>query len=101
MKGIIALDVDQTYTACPEMWLQAIDMFHSFGFHVIVVTMRAHKQAWDTLDLLHKVGADNFDCTAGQLKADYMRDKSHVDIWIDDMPESIGSQYHILGGPKP
>lgn len=86
----IAIDFDETFTADVHLWRAFVALAQSLGHRVICVSARrnelAHRQ-----ELEHALPDGvpvllSYDCP----KRVYAADKGFdVDIWIDDMPESI------------
>lgn len=80
----IAIDYDDTFTACPETWRKVIATLCAAGARVFCVTFRP-----PTMPVYDFPGEVFF--TSGQLKAEYMHAlKQDVHVWIDDRPELIG-----------
>lgn len=80
----IALDYDGTYSADPEMWEHFIDLVHTFGHEIFVVTMRYPEEA-----IWHKTPCPVF-YTSRQGKKRYMENLGYTfDIWIDDNPHWV------------
>lgn len=84
----IALDYDDTYTACPAMWDRVVPIFKAHGFRVLVVTCRCGTD--ENVEKV-KVPGCSVVFTDHQPKRDYLKHKRgiEVDIWIDDYPEAI------------
>lgn len=89
---IIAIDFDQTYTRDRDTWDKVIDILKENGAIVYCVTLRPE---WDVgskengIERIAKKVHDVF-MTNGLGKKEYMHAKGyHVDIWIDDMPQTI------------
>lgn len=83
MKNI-AVDYDDTYSACPEMFEAIMKTIKSYGHAVFIVSARKPSMV---------IPLPQWECfyTSGEKKADYMRSVGiDVDIWIDDWPELIG-----------
>lgn len=94
---IIALDYDGTYTLDPESWNKMILNFEEAGHKVICVTGRDDREdfARPVLDSIGKY------CQVIFAGKEWKRDAVaaagfKVDVWIDDMPESISKQI-LLG----
>lgn len=87
---IIALDYDDTYTADPDLWDSFIENAVNSGHRVIVVTCRRDtRENRDECRVPDIAWNDHF-FTNLSPKRWYMEDKEiSVDIWIDDLPESI------------
>ena len=80
----VAVDYDDTFSACPETWSKVVDVLRAAGANVFCVTFRP-----PTMPVADFPGRVFY--TSGQLKADYMHDrKQDVHVWIDDRPELIG-----------
>lgn len=82
----IAIDWDGTISADPQTFHKVAALFAAAGHHVVVCTGRAFPPTGpEGGELIVPTY-----CTAGQAKAEYMREQGvHVDIWIDDDPLSI------------
>ena len=85
----IALDYDGTYTAAPNLFGMLAAYAASLGHRVYIVTMRTEGEGEEVRKAIghqvHKVV-----CTSRQGKQAYC-DKAgiRIDIWIDDMPQTI------------
>lgn len=80
----IALDHDGTFTALPEQWTQAIEIFRAAGANVFCITSR-----FPNVPIVGFPGHVYYTC--GQPKWEWAHENGiHVDIWIDDMPSCIG-----------
>lgn len=93
---IIAIDYDDTISSNIEEWTQIISLFASFGAIVYIVTYRGSTQFDDmVLDIPHVKDTIFTNATA---KKQYCEEVAgiQVDIWIDDMPESIIYGYKEL-----
>lgn len=85
---VIALDYDDTYTADPVLFGSFIKAAQAAGHLVVMVTAR-NKDSHPISD--GPEGVEIF-YTAGKMKAKYMQEAGIMpSIWIDDMPELIGS----------
>lgn len=79
----IAIDYDGTITADPTAFYQVMAELAFAGHRVVICTGRAFPPTETPPGL-------PVYCTAGQAKAEYMREQGvRVDIWIDDDPGSI------------
>lgn len=87
---IIAIDLDQTYNADPDMWDSVITIMRSFNHDVIMVTCRAN---WDTGGMERAQATfdeEEIFFTDNESKIEYMESvPHHVDIWIDDTPATV------------
>ena len=86
-KLTIALDYDYTYTEMPDLWKQFIGAVEQHGHTVVCVTGRTVPPGLGEIQLPVSV---NVVC-AGELAKDEAASNAgyDVDIWIDDMPETI------------
>lgn len=88
----IALDYDQTYTADPEMWDAAIEVFRVSGHEAVLLTYRDDRFDWtDLMTHLQDVMKVPVYCTRGVGKAWWSLHfgPGKIDIWIDDNVKSI------------
>lgn len=91
----IALDFDDTLTADPQMWGAFIGSARDLGHLVYIVTARRGTE--DNSRLIdgylseHNIEVDDVHFTDLASKLWHMGGKLgiHVDIWIDDHPESL------------
>jgi len=86
----IAIDYDDTFTACPDIWRDVIELFQDTGHRVICVSSRRNtiEHRFKLIEALPS-GVEIF-LVYDQPKRDYVKEKNvPVDIWIDDNPESI------------
>lgn len=81
---VFGLDYDNTYTEDPELFNAFIAHAKSRGHIVVCVTSRM--QDGEAV----VPGIETF-YTAGEPKAEFMKDHLTIDVWIDDWPENIGS----------
>lgn len=88
---IISVDYDNTYTADPAMWDEAIKLFLSVGHTVICCTARPEIMGQVVLDSIGKLVPIVF--AGGEWKREACLKRGYkVNVWIDDMPEYIGPQ---------
>lgn len=93
---IIAIDYDETFDMDFDLWEAFAKLAHSRGHRVICVTCRALPPG--SSDRQERIPSFSVYCTANQQKRPYMDALGiHVDVWIDDFPESIAS-YASSGG---
>lgn len=93
---IIAIDYDETYDMDSHFWESFVQMAEVRGHKVICVTCRALPPG--SADPHERVPSFPVYCTANQQKRPFMEALGiHVDVWIDDFPESIAS-YAQSGG---
>jgi len=88
-KLVIAIDYDFTYTADKFLFDVFIEHCHDRGHKVICVTGRDKPPCKDRevqfIDEIEIICAGDMEKKKAAMKAGYK-----VDIWIDDMPETIG-----------
>jgi hypothetical protein len=95
---IFALDFDGTYTADPELWetwgLHAINKGHT----VLCISFRSDHEMEDVKNTIGSViGSDNCFATNAIHKKEFIEEKGiHVDVWIDDIPETIVREDHVI-----
>ena len=96
LNKIIAIDYDDTISLNIEAWKQIINLFTSLGAIVYVVTYRSSTQFDDMCLDIPNVKDTIF--TNAIAKKKYCEDVANidVDIWIDDLPESIVFDYKEL-----
>lgn len=93
MPLTFGMDFDDTFTACPELWVPFIQQAESAGHRVLIVTARRDTDEnratiqgflaeWKCVN--HVV----FAALGSKLHAVKKRDIK-VDIWIDDDPEKL------------
>lgn len=87
------LDFDDTFTACPELWVSFIRQAQIAGHRVIVVTCRRNtaESRLEIREFMERHGCDvQFVCTDMGSKCWAMNHRGiHVDIWIDDEPNTV------------
>jgi hypothetical protein len=83
---IIAMDLDDTYTADPEFWGEFAERAKYKGHRVYLVTLRHTRQGLeDEFEIFHDIYA-----TGGTRKRLHLAEKGITpDIWIDDQPETV------------
>ena len=92
----ICIDYDQTFTTNPGMWTQIIQAMQAQGAAVWCVTARDEASMSEVRTQLGPfIGATRCIATSGAPKRSHLRDHHNfeIDIWIDDMPETIGEPY--------
>jgi NADPH:quinone reductase-like Zn-dependent oxidoreductase len=93
-KMLFGLDYDGTYTGDPDFFDAFIMLCQAYGHDVVIVTSRPEKgdmagELKEVIDdLVPVVFARERWKKDAALEAGYQ-----VDIWIDDMPESIAKQF--------
>ena len=93
----IALDFDGTFTEDKDLWLDFVDLTKRNRPHrIYMVTLRSEEHDRDAIhDYLEDYGVEIVWCD-GRSKREVVDEKGiHIDIWIDDMPESIGRGSHL------
>lgn len=93
---MIALDFDETYTLCPDVWDRCIDVFKESGHSVVVVTARSDRQDSlstsdnsDVIDLCNRKNIQVIFCNHKPKRAFCQSLGFNFSVWIDDSPESI------------
>lgn len=91
--AVIALDFDDTITKCPDMMSVWTKIAQFRGHRVICVTCRTgHEDNIEMVESYLKQSGMEIPVYFTSLapKRDYMeRQGVKVDIWVDDLPESI------------
>ena len=88
----ISLDFDGTFTAMPNEWTKAIEIFRAAGANVFCITSR-----FPNVPITGFPGDVHYTC--GQAKWEWAHEHGlKVDIWIDDIPYCIGGP-PIVGEP--
>src|SRR5260370_343200 len=91
----IALDHDGTFTALPQAWTQAIEIFRKSGANVFCITSR-----FPNVPVVGFPGEVHYTC--GQPKWEWAYENGIlVDIWIDDWPSCIGEHPERRGQQPP
>lgn len=86
---VFSLDYDGTYSEDNELWLDFIDKAKARGHEVICISARDQDDKDICKELLSRV---RFVGTSGAHKYEYAFQLGiNVDVWIDDMPECIGT----------
>jgi hypothetical protein len=94
----IAIDFDDTFTRDPDLWSRFVVMCQNRGYKPIMVTMRFPTQHGGMEDAIELFGAVNVYFTGHHLKKPFMElHNIHVDVWIDDTPESIPNLVEVNG----
>ena len=96
LNKIIAIDYDDTISLNIEAWKQIISLFSSLGAIVYVVTYRNSTQFEDMNLKIPNI--KDYIFTNAIAKRTYCEKivNIKVDIWIDDLPESIIFDYNQL-----
>ena len=92
-KLTFALDFDDTFTACPDLWADFVRKSKDFGHSWYMVTARRNTE--ENVETIN-AQLDHWGCQMPIIfsnlasKFDTMRDRGlKVDIWIDDSPHAI------------
>jgi len=89
----IALDYDDTYTVDPFLWDLFIASAIARGHDVIVVTGRVDSPTAEEVKINPPYPIIVY-YTSGKAKRPFLEEKGiHVDVWIDDRPEYILSDF--------
>ena len=92
---VIAIDYDDVISDNVEVWSKIINIMYSFGATIYIVTYRDSSQ-FNDMKLNIKFVKD-YIFTNANAKKKYCKDMGiHIDIWIDDCPESIIYDYKDL-----
>lgn len=88
-----ALDFDDTFTACPELWTSFVKQAEELGHTVYIVTARRNTEEnrQEIREFLAGAGCDLqmvFSSLGSKIHAMKQRGIK-VDIWIDDDPEKL------------
>lgn len=91
---LISIDFDDTFTADPKMWTEIIHLMQAHGHTVICVSARRN-----TMD--HRIELEDalpkgvkVLLSYDEPKRDFaLRNGYKVDVWIDDFPDAIVSEY--------
>lgn len=91
---LVAIDYDETISACPTAWREVIEVMKRLGFRVIVVTYR--QPDCDPYELHWLEAYVEAVLFTGQTnKRGFCTDQGYdVDVWIDDEPMSVTHNYH-------
>lgn len=86
----VGIDYDNTITSDRAAFTKIIEIFHSFGHKVIIVTGRKKDQPIDDIfkNLVHGVVY----CSNEYKSVEASRAGFKIDIWIDDEPGHIEPQ---------
>lgn len=87
----IAVDYDKTFTAHKSFFLDLMIKAKDLGWDACIVTVRSPELDWtEDFDQLEAWQDIKTYCTDGEPKREFMDNLGlHVDIWIDDKPETI------------
>jgi len=96
LNKIIAIDYDDTISLNVDAWQQVIKLFNELGAIIYIVTYRESSMFSD-MDL-NISGVQDYIFTNATAKRKYCEDVVgiDIDIWIDDLPESIIFDYKQL-----
>lgn len=97
-KLVVAIDFDETITTNPDGWLKIMNLMHSLGMEIYVVTYRYphHGEEMDLEYLKYEDCVKGLVFTGRQGKKKFCEGlQIFVDIWIDDNPITIT---HTMSG---
>lgn len=100
----LAIDFDETYTRDPELWDLLLSRAMARGHRVLCVSARHERQMAEVRDTIGRlIGPDACFWTGGVPKRRHMAEAAdtHVDVWIDDAPESIVAVPDPEQAPEP
>jgi len=89
---ILAIDFDQTCTRDPALWDGLLGAALARGHRVFCVSARQERQMGEVRATIGRlIGPDACFGTGGAPKRRFMAEVAgtHVDVWIDDAPESV------------
>ena len=95
---IISIDYDDTYTRDPGLWDKFAGNAIAVGHQVWCVSARHQNHMDEAQETIGRViGADHCIGTNGKAKRDTLFKERGVyaDVWIDDMPETVTSEYEV------
>jgi hypothetical protein len=89
---IIAIDFDETYTRDPLLWDAFLAAAAARGHRLFCVSARHERQMDQVRETVGRIiGPEACFGTGGASKRRFMAETvdTHVDVWIDDAPESV------------
>jgi hypothetical protein len=89
---ILAIDFDETYTRDPQLWDGFVSAAMAKGHRIFCVSARHERQMGEVRDTIGRlIGVESCFGTGGAPKRRFMAEiaDTHVDVWIDDAPESV------------
>ena len=97
MIKTIGLDYDDTFSADPDGWYEALQILRDRGFSIIGVTFRDSETR--ITDQRYLSICDAVIYTAGEPKRNVAQEYNYqIDIWIDDKPEWVTQSWESLYG---
>lgn len=101
---ILAIDFDETYTRDPELWDLFLSAAMAKGHQVLCVSSRHEQQMGEVRDTIGRlIGPEACYGTGRAPKRRHVAEAAdtHVDVWIDDAPESIVAVPDPEQAPEP
>lgn len=89
---ILAIDFDETCTRDPELWDLFLSRAMERGHQVLCVSARHERQMGEVRETIGRlIGPDACFGTGRAPKRRFMAEvaDTHIDVWIDDAPESV------------
>jgi hypothetical protein len=89
---ILAIDFDETYTRDPALWDLVLSAAMARGHRVLCVSARHERQMGEVRETIGRVIGPEACFGTGQApKRRFMAEvaDTHIDVWIDDAPESV------------
>jgi hypothetical protein len=101
---ILAIDFDETYTRDPALWDLFLSAAMARGHRVLCVSARHERQMGEVRDTIGRlIGPEACFGTGRTPKRRFMAEvaDTHVDVWIDDAPESVVEIPDPEAAPEP
>lgn len=101
---ILAINFDQTYTRDPALWDLFLSAAMARGHRVLCVSARHERQMGELRDTIGRlIGPDACFRTGVTPKRRFLAEvaDTHVDVWIDDAPESVVEIPDPEAAPEP
>lgn len=101
---ILAIDFDETYTRDPALWDLFLSAAMARGHRVLCVSARHERQMGEVRDTIGRlIGPEACFGTGRAPKRRFMAEvaDTHVDVWIDDAPESVVEIPDPEAAPEP
>lgn len=93
---LISIDYDDTFTRDPHAWCNAMYSMKKSGHRIIGCTIRTGRES-GVLDARYMDLCEMVYFTGGEQKRKFLSDRNiFPHVWIDDLPEFIGTTQNIL-----
>ena len=89
---ILAIHFDETHTRDPDLWDLFLSAAIAKGYRILCVSARHERQMGEVRETIGRlIGPEACLGTGGAPKRRYVAEAAdtHVDVWIDDAPESV------------